>query len=203
VFALAEAMPARWSAFVLLGATTSLRWGELLALTRSDVDLDRRVVRVTRAISEVRGQLVIGRPKSEAGKRTVALPEAIVPVFRTHLDTYSERGQRGRVFVGEKGATMRRGNFQAMWAKAIKAAGLPKGFHFHDLRHTGNTWGADSGASLRDLMDRMGHSSMRAALIYMHANKGASKAIAAGIDRQLSAAAKKPKGRGRGGASGT
>jgi hypothetical protein len=85
-----------------------------------------------------------------------------------------------------------------MWAKAIKAAGLPKGFHFHDLPHTGNTWAADSGASLRDLMDRMGHSSMRAALIYMHANKGASRAIAAGIDRQLSAAAKKPKGRGRG-----
>ena len=119
-------------------------------------------------------------------------------VGEAHLDTYSERGQRGRVFVGEKGATMRRGNFQAMWAKAIKAAELPKGFHFHDLRHTGNTWAADSGASLRDLMDRMGHSSMRAALIYMHASKGASKAIARGIDRQLSAAAKKPKCRGRG-----
>lgn len=124
-------------------------------------------------------------------------------VGEAHLDTYSERGQRGRVFVGEKGATMRRGNFQAMWAKAIKAAELPKGFHFHDLRHTGNTWAADSGASLRDLMDRMGHSSMRAALIYMHASKGASKAIARGIDRQLSAAAKKPKCRGRGRASGT
>jgi len=68
-------------------------------------------VRVTRVVSEVRGQLVIGPPKSEAGGRTVALPEAIVPVLRTHLDTYSERGQRGRVFVGEKGATMRRGNF--------------------------------------------------------------------------------------------
>jgi integrase len=153
VFALAEAMPDRWSAFVLLGATTSLRWGELLALTRGDVDLDERVVRVTRAVSEVRGELVIGPPKSEAGKRTVALPEAIVPALRMHLDTYAESGQRGRVFVGEKGATMRRGNFQVIWAKAIKAAGLPKGFHIHDLRHTGNTWAADSGASLRDLMD--------------------------------------------------
>ena len=90
---------------------------------------------------------------------------------------------------------MRRGNFQKMWAKARKPAGLPKGFHFHDLRHTGKTWAADSGASLRDLMDRMGHSGMRAALIYMHAIKGASRAIAAGIDRQLSVAAKKTKGR--------
>jgi hypothetical protein len=44
---------------------------------------------------------------------------------------------------------------------------------------------------------------MRAAVIYMDASKGASRAIAAGIDRQLSTAAKRPKGRGRGGASGT
>ena len=50
-----------------------------------------------------------------------------------------------------------------MWAKALKQAGLPRGFHFHDLRHTGNTWAAGSGANLRELMDRMGHSSMRAA----------------------------------------
>ena len=64
------------------------------------------------------------------------------------------------------------------------------GVHFHDLRHTGNTWAAGSGANLRELMDRMGHSSMRAALINLHANRGASKAIAAGIDRQLAEAAK-------------
>lgn len=160
-------------------------------------------MRVTRAVAEVRGEVVVVPPKTAAGTRTVALPEAVVPALRKHLDTYSERGPRGRVFVGEKGATMRRGNFQKIWAKALREAGIPRGFHFHDLRHTGNTWAADSGASLRDLMDRMGHSSMRAALIYMHANKGASRAIAAGIDRQLAAAAKEPKGHGRGPASGT
>jgi integrase len=48
-------------------------------------------------------------------------------------------------------------------------AGLPAGFHFHDLRHTGNNLAAASGASTRELMDRMGHGSMRAALIYQHA----------------------------------
>jgi integrase len=84
---------------------------------------------------------------------------------------------------------MRRRNFQPMWAKALRAAGLPRGFHFHDLRHTGNAWAAESGANLRELMDRMGHSSVRAALIYLHAARGASKTIAAGIDRHLPAAA--------------
>jgi integrase len=82
-----------------------------------------------------------------------------------------------------RGDQQRHGRFAA-----LKAAGLPKGFHFHDLRHTGNTWAAGSGASLRELMDRMGHNSMRAALIYLHANRGASQAIAAGIDRQLAEA---------------
>jgi hypothetical protein len=43
------------------------------------------------------------------------------------------------------------------------------GFHFHDLRHTGNTLAAGTGASLADLMARMGHGYARAALIYQHA----------------------------------
>lgn len=42
------------------------------------------------------------------------------------------------------------------------------GFHFHDLRHTGNVLAGEAGATLRELMDRMDHSSTRAALIYQH-----------------------------------
>jgi integrase len=48
-------------------------------------------------------------------------------------------------------------------------AELPEGFHLHDLGHTGTTIAAASGASTRELMHRMGHASMRAALIYQHA----------------------------------
>jgi len=51
---------------------------------------------------------------------------------------------------------------------ALAQVGLSE-THFHDLRHTGNTLTATAGASLRELMDRMGHSSARAALIYLHA----------------------------------
>jgi integrase len=48
---------------------------------------------------------------------------------------------------------------------ALSAAGLAD-FHFHDLRHSGNTLAAGAGATLRELMDRMGHDSERAAMIY-------------------------------------
>jgi hypothetical protein len=60
----------------------------------------------------------------------------------------------------------------------VVAVGLPAGFHFHDLRHTGNHLVAGSGATTRELMHRMGHGSMRAALIYQHATTDRDRAIA-------------------------
>jgi integrase len=178
-------LPERWRALVLLAVAGSLRWGELMALTKADLDLDRRTVRVARSLSEDRGRMSLGPTKTEASKRTVVVPAAVVPVLRSHMARFSEHGPAGRLFVGEKGATMRRTNFQAMWVKAVKSAGLPEGFRFHDLRHTGNTWAAESGANLRELMERMGHSTTRAALIYLHAASEGHRRIADGIDRLL------------------
>lgn len=67
----------------------------------------------------------------------------------------------------------------------MKRSGLPDGFHFHDLRNTGNNLAAAAGASTRELMHRMGHSSMRAALIYQHATSDRDREIALGIDARL------------------
>src|SRR5262245_19540746 len=67
------------------------------------------------------------------------------------------------------GAPLRNSNFrQRSWVPALSNAGLT-GTHFHDLRHTGNVLTAGTRATLRESMDRMGHSSTRAAMIYMHA----------------------------------
>lgn len=60
---------------------------------------------------------------------------------------------------------------------ALAEAGLTE-LHFHDLRHTGNYLTAVTGATLREMMDRMGHSSSRAALIYMHGNDARQREIA-------------------------
>ncbi|WP_285785656.1 tyrosine-type recombinase/integrase [Microbispora sp. NBRC 16548] len=85
----------------------------------------------------------------------------------------------GADFLGKLGAFLRGGNFrrQAKWAEALKEMGV-KGLHFHDLRHTGNTLAAQSGASLADLKARMGHDSDRTALIYQHATRDADRKIA-------------------------
>ena len=87
---------------------------------------------------------------------------------RRNLETFAGPGPDDFVFVGVKGDQLRRSNFSKPWARALAKAGLPTGTHVHDLRHTGNTLSAEAGASLAELMSRMGHTSARAAMVYLH-----------------------------------
>jgi integrase len=181
---LAAAIDPRYRAFVLVAVFGSLRWGELMGLRRSDFDLVAGVVHVERAVSEIGARQIIKRPKTAAGVRTIALPRWLVPELRRHFDLYAEPGQDGRVFVGPKGATPLRPNFSPIWARALDGAGLV-GIHIHDLRHAGNHFAAMTGASTRELMGRMGHASMDAALIYQHRTADRDRVIADAIDVML------------------
>jgi integrase len=88
-----------------------------------------------------------------------------------HLDKYAKPGPNALVVTGVNGAPLRRSNFRrpTRWQFVVAALGVP-GLHFHDLRHTGNMLAAQTGATLKDLMTRMGHDDERAALIYQHAS---------------------------------
>lgn len=131
----------------------------------------------TQAYVEVRG-FVLGPPKSRAGRRVVALPQAVVPALRRHLADYAGQGPDSFVFTGPTGATIWRSNFNKLvgWKASTTKIGYPN-LHVHDLRHTGNKLASRTGASLRELMTRMGHDSPRAALIYQHAIRDADRAI--------------------------
>jgi integrase len=123
------------------------------------------------------GSRLIGPTKSLASRRVVAIPAALLPDVRDHLRRFVGHRPDAGVFVGPKGAPLRRANFQKHWNAARLAAGLRE-IHFHDLRHTGNTLLAQSGATLPDLMARMGHSSTRAALIYLHTSSKRDRVVA-------------------------
>lgn len=182
VYALADAVGPQYRAFIITAAMTSLRWGELIALRRQDLDLDEGLAHVRRSLIEYGGRLEVSRPKNDS-VRVVTLPGVLVDELREHLNRVPV-GEDALVFTGERGATPRRGNWRANvgWREAVTTAGLPQGFHFHDLRHTGNHLVAQAGASTRELMDRMGHSTMRAALIYQHATEARARALANRLD---------------------
>jgi integrase len=188
VYELADRMPGDCHrVLVLVAAFASLRWGEITALRRCDLDVEAGTVTVARQHVQLdTGGLVVSAPKSRAGFRTVAVPAAILPAIRAHLDTCVGQGPDSLVFTGSRGGVMRRSNFRraVKWSAAVEAVGAP-GLHFHDLRHTGNSLTAATGASLRDLMDRMGHDSARAALIYQHKTTAAGRAIAAALSAQI------------------
>ena len=90
------------------------------------------------------------------------------------------------MFCGGKGQPIRRANFYVVWKRAREEVGLPH-LHFHDLRHTGNTLAAATGASTKELMARMGHASPRAALIYQHAIRERDHAIAQALNDMIEA----------------
>jgi integrase len=187
---LLDNVPERYQALLLLATFANLRFGELAALRRNQVDLDACEVRVTASLSEMDdGRLIDGDTKSRAGIRTVSFPADIAGELADHLARFAAPGPTGLVFIGPKGGRLRRSNFRQTWYRAREAVGLPE-LHFHDLRHTGNTMAAAQGASLRELMERMGHSSTRAALIYLHATRERDQKIAAGMGKLYAAARK-------------
>ncbi|MFD8556793.1 tyrosine-type recombinase/integrase [Streptosporangium canum] len=190
VFELADRMAdRRFRALILLTTFASLRWGEVTALRRSDIDLTARTVWVREQLLELDGgEMTLGPPKSRAGRRTIGIPSAIVPALTGHLAEFVAGEPDAFVFLGKRGGFLRGNNFrrEAKWADALKEMGI-KGLHFHDLRHTGNTLAAQSGASLADLKARMGHDSDRAALIYQHATRDADQKIADALSARVEA----------------
>ncbi|MGN6171525.1 MAG: tyrosine-type recombinase/integrase [Streptosporangiaceae bacterium] len=187
VYALAEAVGPRYRALVLLACFCGLRWGELAALRRCDIDT--AIIRVTRQLTETPGQpLHFGPPKSDAGRRVVVIPPLILPDVQAHLADIAACAPEVVVFTSPAGKLLRHPNFRrGVWLPALAATGLT-GVHFHDLRHAGNHMVASAGASLRELMDRMGHSSPRAALIYQHSTDERQRALAEAVAPQAQAA---------------
>jgi integrase len=199
VFDLAEAVGVRYRTLILLAVFAGLRWGELAALRRCDVDPEGGTVRVFRQLAEQRGGgFTVGPPKSDAGKRVVVIPDVIMPAVRQHMSRVTQPGEETLVFATPTGAPLRHSNFrQRVWLPALRQAGLPL-IHFHDLRHTGNVLAANAGAGLRELMDRLGHSTTRAALIYLHGSDEQQRAVAEALS-QLTTDALNPRPAGRSG----
>ena len=180
----------RYRALVYTAALAGLRAGELSGLERRHVDLVHRTITVEQQAQVIVGRgRVLGPTKSDAGRRTVAIPAELVRILDHHLATYVDADPDAVVFTGENGAPITTQHWSKKFREAADAAGAPE-LHFHDLRHLAGTLAAATGASTRELMARLGHSTPRASLIYQHATEKRDRAIATGIDAILEAAKK-------------
>jgi integrase len=179
VAALIEAITPRYRAAVLLGAWCGMRRGEIMALKPEDIDLAAATVTVNENRVELLESPVAfdAPPKTDAGKRTVTVPPHVLPILQAHMQEWSGRD---RVFVGRDGKPMRGDAVRQAFTRARNKVDMP-GFRFHDLRHTGQTLAASAGATLKDLMLRLGHASPVAAQRYLHAVEGRDAEIASAL----------------------
>lgn len=186
VGALADAIPPRWKAMVLLAFWCSLRLGELRGLRRRDVDVFGGWVEVREQVVDIGSELVTGPTKTDAGRRRVAIPPHLRRDLAEHLLKWVEPDPYAYVFTGWQGrGPLASATWRRAWGSARRSTGLTH-VRFHDLRHAGNTLAAATGASTRELMGRMGHASPRAALIYQHATSERDQAIAAALSELAS-----------------
>lgn len=191
--AIVEAMPDQLRPLVQLAAWCGLRFGELAGLTRSDLDLKARTVRVTVAVGREGGEMFADTPKSAAGVRTVHVPPHIVPVLRRHLREYVGPHPGALLFANREGCWLAHSTMDKALKRAVAAAGR-KDLTLHDLRHTGATLAGRVGATGAELQARLGHSTAAMTNHYQHAAAERDAEIA----RRLSKLAKpktRPKGR--------
>ncbi|TYL55757.1 site-specific integrase [Nocardioides sp. BGMRC 2183] len=179
---LVAALPERYRLMALLASWCALRFGELAELRRGDVDTKTGVLRIRRGVVRAEGKKIVKEPKSDAGSRDVAIPPHLMPLVREHLLQHTEPGRDGLLFPAANGGHMAPSSLYRVFYRARDAAGRPD-LRFHDLRHTGAVLAAQTGATLAELMGRLGHSTPGAALRYQHAAAERDQEIA----RRLSA----------------
>jgi integrase len=179
LYDLASAVPERYRVFVLLAGLGGLRQGELAALRRSDLDSVTGCLTVRRKrLRLASGEIVEEQPKSAAGRRMVALPTPLVADLLDHLESYTDGSDNGYMFTTDGGGPVDRNNFRnRVWLPATAQVGL-SGLRFHDLRHTAGTLAAQTGATTKELMARLGHASPQAAMVYQHAADDRDRLIA-------------------------
>jgi integrase len=172
--ALVAELPERYRALPLVLAYGSLRFGEAAGLKVADVDLVHGVLHVRRGVVRTKDHgLFEKEPKSRAGKRAVAIPMSLVPVLAAHLEQHAGE----YVFPARSGGPLAASTFQRVFDRAAARIGRPD-VTPHVLRHSGQSWSAEAGASLPELMARAGQVSPAAALRYLHAASERQRQIA-------------------------
>ena len=169
-----ESIDERYQALVALAAAGGLRWGEATELRAKDISVSLNNSRKVDSVRlSIKRQVVqttkhgraVGEVKSLAGVRTVA-------IFGDDARIIAEqaKGKIGDALLttNHDGTDwLPQSSFWRHWHHAVKAAGRPD-LPFHGLRHYAGTRYAQTGATPRETMARLGHSSTKAAMRYQH-----------------------------------
>lgn len=193
----------RLEPLVTVALATGLRQGEALALRWPDVDLDAPQLTVRATLHRHRGRVVLAEPKTRAGRRTVPLPGFAAAALRRQRDWFQAQDRRfagdrwqegGYVFTTAIGTPMHGADVTRRLRRLLADAGVPR-MRFHDLRHGAATLMLAQGAPAREIMETLGHSTIKITMdIYTHVLPASQRDTAARLDAALGQVADGPIG---------
>jgi integrase len=178
---LAGAIDPRYAAMVLTSAYTGLRPGETAGLRIDSVDLLRASLTVSGTLSEVRGEVLFGPPKTKRSARTLAISRSLAQEIGQHIGRYAS--PEGWIFPSPRGQALRWNHFRRrVWLPAVMAAGMAP-LRFHGLRHTHAAWLIAQGEHPKVISERLGHSSITVTFdVYGHLMPGMDEEVAERLD---------------------
>jgi integrase len=174
-----------------LALLTGMLRGELLGLMWEDIDLERGMLAVRRTLSRGKGgDWVLGQPKTQSGRRAIALPESCVASLRKHRARQNSQRLKlgelwqdsGFVFTGQLGQVLHVNVLVTQFKRLIRQAVLPD-LRFHDLRHTSATLLLAQGVHPKIVQERLGHADISMTLNrYSHVTPDMQRSAADTLD---------------------
>lgn len=168
--------------FITFTLATAMRRGELIGLRWSDIDLDKKVVKVQRTASYLpdkttrKYRYVETTPKSKSSRRTIPITEFALVSLRSHkikqLETRLQAGtawlDKDLVFPGSAGDYSPSSTIQYQFKKIVLNAGIPD-ICIHELRHSAATLLLKKGVDMKVIQKILGHANyLTTANIYGH-----------------------------------
>lgn len=168
-------------------AWTSVRFGELIELRRKDVEDDGNVMklRVRRGAARVGKKIVVGNTKTVRSKRPVTVPPHVAAMIRDHMKVNTRKGPESFLVTTTRGQRLSKSAFTHSLKKGYAKIGRTD-LRVHDLRAVGATYAAQAGATTKELMARLGHTTPRMAMKYQMASEARDEALAEAMSKLAS-----------------
>jgi integrase len=171
---------------------TGMRRSELLALRWCDLDLLLCQIYVTRSLHVLKGgKVIIRQPKSDKGRRMIAMSPLTVSVLREHKEKHQlERSILGKSLTGEdliycdlEDHPLLPNTVTHAWNKLVRRTGI-RPIRLHDARHSYASLMLKQGTHPKVVQERLGHASIQITLdTYSHVTPGLQEAAAARFDQ--------------------
>ncbi len=179
--------PLQYRAMITLLLYSGMRRGELCGLEWSDIDFKNSIIDISRNSLYLTDRGIFDdTTKTESSKRVIKIPAVALEILKEHkmqqAKDFFKLGdlwiKSNKVFTQWNGKPIHPDTITGWFSRFIKKNNLPP-IHLHSLRHTNATLLIASGADLRTVSKRLGHSNMTTTSnIYTHAIKSADERAA-------------------------